>query len=132
MANMGHVLDKSFSTKLPSSETMELDESISEHKQWAKYRRQNAKAGVVLLAAQENEDVILSLQGANKLTLTCPSGSVPDMWHTLIDIFQPDDGLSEMQMEEELHALKFTKKEEPQKLALRNAKVFHELQENIN
>ena len=44
------------------------------------------------------------------------------MWQTLIDIFQPDDGLSEMQMEEDLCALKFTKKEEPQKLVLRIAK----------
>ena len=32
MVNMGHVLEKSFSTKLRSSETMELDKSISEHK----------------------------------------------------------------------------------------------------
>ena len=114
MANMGHVLNKSFSTKLPSSETMELDESIPEHKQWAKYRWQNAKAGAVILAAQESEDVILALQEPNKLLLTWPCGTAPDMWQALEDIFQLDDGLSEMQMEEDLHALKFTTKEEPQ------------------
>ena len=70
---------------------MELDESIPEHKQWAKYWRQNAKAGAVLLAAQESEDVMLALQEANKLTLTWPSGTVLDMWQMIIDIFQPDD-----------------------------------------
>ena len=70
MANMGHVLDMSFSTKLPSSKTLKLDESIPEHKQWAKYWRQKANAGAVLLAAQESEDLILSLQEANGLTLT--------------------------------------------------------------
>ena len=113
MANIGHVLEKSFLTKLPSSETMELDESIPEHKQWAKYWRQYAKAGAVLLAAQESEDVILALEKANELTLTWPSRTVPYMWQMLIDIFQPDDELSEMQMKEELHALKFIKKEEP-------------------
>ena len=52
MVNMGHVLEKSSLAKLPSSETVELDESIPEHKQWAKYRQQNAKAGAVILTAQ--------------------------------------------------------------------------------
>ena len=33
MADMGHVLDKTFLAKIPSSETMELDKSIPEHKQ---------------------------------------------------------------------------------------------------
>ena len=59
---------------------MELDESIPEHKQFAKYRRQNAKAGAVILAAQENEDVILALWESNTLLLTWPSRTVPDMW----------------------------------------------------
>ena len=45
------------------------------------------------------------------------------MWKALEDIFQPDDGMSDMQMEEDLHALKFTKKEEPKQLALRIAKI---------
>ena len=38
MVNMGHILEKSFSVKQPINKTMELDESIPEHKQWAKYR----------------------------------------------------------------------------------------------
>ena len=70
MADMGHVLEETFSAKLPNSETVELDESKPDHKQWAKYWRQNAKAGAVILAAQESEDVILALQEANKLILT--------------------------------------------------------------
>ena len=41
------------------------------------------------------------------------------MWKALADIFKSDDGLSEMQMEEDLHALKLTKKEEPKQLALK-------------
>ena len=59
---------------------MELDESIPEHKQFTKYRRQNAKAGAVILAAQESEDVILALQESNTLLLTWPSGTEPDIW----------------------------------------------------
>ena len=66
-------------------------------------------AGCKILAAQESEDVMLALQEANDLLLTQPSGIAPDMWQTLGDIFQPDDGLSEMQMEEDLHALKFVR-----------------------
>ena len=57
------------------------------------------------------------------MIVTWPSGTAPDMWKALEDIFQPDDGLSDMQMEEDLHALKFTKKEEPKQLALRIAKI---------
>ena len=110
MADMGHVLGEKFLAKLPSSEVAELDESIPEYKEWAKYRRHSAKAGAVILSAQENEDVILALQEANDLTLTWPSGTVSSMWKELINIFQPDDGLSVMSMDEELHALKFTKK----------------------
>ena len=101
-ANMGHVLEKTFSAKLPTSEKMELDESIPEHKQFSKYRQQNVKAGAVILAAQENEDVILEIQESNTMLLTWPSGTVPDMWKALEDLFQPEDGLSEMQMEEDL------------------------------
>ena len=63
---------------------MELDESIPEHKQWAKYRQQNAKAGAVLLAAQESEDVNLALQDDNELTLTWPSGTAPADAHRYI------------------------------------------------
>ena len=70
MADMGHILDEKFLAKLPSSEDMELDESIPEHKQWAKYWQQNAKVGAVILSAQESEDVIWALQEANELTLT--------------------------------------------------------------
>ena len=70
---------------------MELSDSIPEYNQWAKYWRQNAKAGAVILAAQESEEVILALQEANELTLTWPSVTAPDMWQTLIDIFQPDE-----------------------------------------
>ena len=51
MADMGHILEKSFSAKLPTSETMELDESIPEHKQFAKYWQQNMKARAITLAA---------------------------------------------------------------------------------
>ena len=52
MADMGHVLDKKLLAKLPSSKVVELDESKLDHKQWAKYRRQNVKAGAVILSAQ--------------------------------------------------------------------------------
>ena len=38
-------------------------------------------------------------------------------------MLQPDDGLSEMSMEEDLNALKSTKKEEPENLALKIAKI---------
>ena len=61
-ANMGHILEKGFSVKLPTRKTMKLDKSIPENKQFAKYRRQNAKVGAVILAAQESEDVILAIQ----------------------------------------------------------------------
>ena len=81
------------------------------------------KAGAVILSAKENEDVILALQEVNELTLTWPSGTVPNMWRELITIFQLNNGLSEMLMEEDLHSLKFTKKEEPKKLALKIAKI---------
>ena len=66
----------------------------------------------------------MALEKANELTLTWPSGTALDMWQTLIDIFQPDDGLCEMQMEEELRALKFTNNEEQQKLVLTIAKIL--------
>jgi hypothetical protein len=79
--------------------------------------------GAVILVAQESEDVILTLQEVNELILTWPSGTVPNMWKELVNIFQPDDGLSEMWMEDDLHALKFTKKEEPNNLALNIAKI---------
>ena len=46
------------------------------------------------------------------------------MWKDLENILPPDDGLSEMLMEEDLHALKFAKKEEPKNLALKIAKIF--------
>ena len=49
---------------------MESDESVPQHKEWAKYWQQNAKAGAVILSAQESEDVILALQEANELILT--------------------------------------------------------------
>ena len=123
IADMGHILEETFLAKLPRSKTAELDESKPDHKQWAKYRQPNTKAGAVILSAQENEDVILALQEANELKLTWPSGIVSTMWQTLIDIFQPDDGLSRMQIKEELYALKFTKKEEPQKLVLKIMKI---------
>ena len=58
------------------------------------------------------------------MIVTWPSGTAPDMWKALEDIFQPDDGLSEMQMEEDLHTLKFNKKEEPKQLALEIAKHY--------
>ena len=102
---------------------MELDENDPDDKQFAKYRRQNAKAAAVVLAAQENEDVMLAIQEANTMIVTWPSGTAPDTWKALEEIFQPDDGLSEMQMEEDLHALKFTKKEEPKQLALKIAEL---------
>ena len=124
MTNMGHVLEKIFPAKLPTNETMELDESIPEHKQFAKYWRQNAKAGAGILPAQGSEDVMLALQESNKLLLTWPSETAPDTWQALEDIYQLGDGLSEMQIGEELHALKFAKKEELQKLLLRIAKIF--------
>ena len=113
LAIMAHVLEPEFSTKLPSSETMELDETDPAGKEFAKYRQQNAKAAAVLIAAQESEDVILAIQESNTMLVTWPSGTAPDMWKTMEDIFQPDDGMADMQMEENLHALKFTKKEEP-------------------
>ena len=45
------------------------------------------------------------------------------MWKVLRNMFQLDDGLSEIQMEEDLHALKVTNKEEPKKLALKIANI---------
>ena len=89
-------MDKILLAKTPSSKTTELDKIVPEYKQWSIYWRQNAKAGSVILAAQESEDLILALREANKLTLTWPSGTASDLWQTLIDIFQPDDELSEM------------------------------------
>ena len=74
IADMGHVLDNTLLAKLPSSKTMELDDSIPKHKQCAKYWRQNTKAGAVILAAQESEDVTFALQEANELIITWPSG----------------------------------------------------------
>ena len=130
-ANMGHILEKGFLAKFPTSKTMEFDESIPDHKQFAKYRRHHVKAGAVLLAAQESEDVILAIQESNTLLLTWPSDTALDMWQALEDIFQVDDGLSETQMEEDLHALKFTKKEEPQKLALKMAKISMEYKKKL-
>ena len=47
--------------KVTQQQNNRVRESIPEHKQCAKYQRQNAKAGAVLLAAQESEDVILAL-----------------------------------------------------------------------
>ena len=75
------------------------------------------------MGAQESEDVILALQEANELKFTWPSGTAPNMWKELMNTFQPDDGLSEMLIEEDFHALKFTKKEEPKNLALNIAKI---------
>ena len=121
---MGHVLEECFSAKLPTREAMDLDKTMPEHKQWARYRRQNVKAGAVIRAAQESADVILSIQESNTLLLIWPCETAPDMWRALEDIFQPYDGLSEMQMEENLHALKFTKNKEPQKPDLRIAKII--------
>ena len=80
MADLGHVLEETFLEKLPSRKIVELDESKPDHKQWAEHWRQNAKAGAVILPAQESEDVILKLQEANELTLTWPSGTAPIMW----------------------------------------------------
>ena len=119
---MAQVLEPEFVAKLLSSETMELDESDPDSKQFASYRRQNVKAAAVLIAAQESEDVILAIQEANTMIVTWPIGTAPDVWKTLEDIVQPDDGLSEMQMEENLHALKFTKKTELKQLALKIVK----------
>ena len=70
MADMGHVPEETCLAKLPSSKVVELVESIPEHKQWAKYWRQNAKAGAGILSAQESGDVILALQETDELTLT--------------------------------------------------------------
>ena len=86
-ANMAHDLEPTFSVKLPSSKTMELDETTPAGKEFAKYRRQNAKAAAVLIAAQESEDVILAIQEANTMIVTWPSGTAPDMWKALEDIF---------------------------------------------
>ena len=78
---------------------------------------------------------MLALQEANEFILTWTSGTAPGMWQILIYMFQPNDGYSQMQMEEELHALKFTKKEEPLQtlaLSIANCKDFYEIQEKIN
>ena len=42
------------------------------------------------------------------------------MWKELNTISKPDDWLSETSTEEDLYALKFTKKEEPESLALKS------------
>ena len=78
-ADLGHVLDNSFLGKLPRRKDMELNNSSVEHKQWVRYRRQNAKRGAAIVGAQESEDVILALQEANELELTWPSRTAPNM-----------------------------------------------------
>ena len=75
------------------------------------------------MLAQESEDVILALQEANELKLTWTSGTARNMLNELKNMLQPNDRLSEMLMQEDLHALKFTKKEEPKNLALEIAKI---------
>ena len=74
MADMGHVLDKIFSEKLPGRENTDLDDSLAKHKAWANYWQYNTKAGVAIVGAQESEDIILALQEATELERTCQVG----------------------------------------------------------
>ena len=57
------VLDK-------ASTSLHINDKTTAGKEFAKYRRQNAKAAAVLIAAQESEDVILAFQEANTLLST--------------------------------------------------------------
>ena len=41
MADLGYGLEESFAGKLPSSETVELDVTQPQHKEWTTYRQQN-------------------------------------------------------------------------------------------
>ena len=76
-----------------------------------------------LVGAQESEDVILGLQDSDELTLTFLSRIAPNHWKELKNVFKPNDGLSEMSMEEDLHKLKFVKKEDLKNLSLAIAKI---------
>ena len=80
MADMGHVVRKSFLLKLPASKDQELDPSNPSQKNQIKYRRQNAKAVAAIVAAQESEDMIVGLKDTNDLVVTFPSGVVCKNW----------------------------------------------------
>ena len=86
-ADLGHVLDNNFLGKLPRSKDMEFNNSSAAHKEWAKYRQQNAKAGAAIMGAQDSKDVILALQEANELELAWPSRTAPNMWKELKNMF---------------------------------------------
>ena len=94
MTDLGHVLEESFSGKLPRNESMYLNDSTTKHNEWAKYWQQNAKMGAAIMCAMERGDIILALQEANKLELTLPSRNAPNIWKGLKNTFQLDDGLS--------------------------------------
>jgi hypothetical protein len=110
MAYMAHVLDEKFLDKLPNSENMYLDPKNTDHQDWMKHQQQNEKAMTEIVEGQESEDVLLELYDSNKLTVTSPGGIAPNYWKESKNMFQPNDGLSEMSMEEDLHKPKFTKK----------------------
>ena len=76
------------------------------------------------MGAQVSEDIHLGLKDSNELTPTFPSAIAPNYWKELKNMFQLDDGLSEMPMDEDLHKLKFAKKKNPQNLSLAIAKII--------
>ena len=113
MANLGHVLEESFAEKVLISETIDLDAMKPQHKESAKHRQQNATVVAAIVGVQEIEDVNVRLQDLNELTLTFLSRNAFNYWKGLKNMLHPDNGLSEIWMEEDLHKLKFKKKEEP-------------------
>lgn len=123
MANIGRVLDKNFLDKLSTSVNQELDPENSDHKELINYWRQNPKTMAAIVTAQESEDVIMGLRDSNKLIVTFMSEITCNYCKELKNKFQPEDRLFEMSMEEDLHKLKFTKKEDPKKLSLSIAKI---------
>ena len=59
----------------------------------------------------------------NELKLTRLSGTAPNMWKELKNMFQPDDGRSERLMEEQLDSLKVKKKVKSKNLDLEIANI---------
>ena len=54
MADFRHVLEESFLSKLTRDENMELNDSTTKDKEFAKYQQQNAKVGGAIVGAMES------------------------------------------------------------------------------
>ena len=123
MSDLAHVLKDEFLSKWPESEEVELDPTLEGNMLPIKHRSQNAKVVSALISAQESEDWITRLQESNELTVTFPSAVACNMWDELKIMFRPDDGLSKILMEEDLHKPEFAKKEDYRNLLSETAKI---------